>query len=114
MGRRRQAGAAGRAESPAPRARGASSSAFRAPPGPLLPIARPRTETFAVGDYVVVPRAVYPTYPCREYDGGGWEGLIMSRRGTVAVVKFTRATTANGRAYLDVPLDVSALQACPQ
>ncbi len=71
------------------------------------------TTNFEPGDYIMVPRRIYPTYACNEYGGDGWEGLIMSRRKDVAIVRFTRATSADGRRYTDTPLQVGVLQACP-
>ena len=76
----------------------------------LTPNAHPSTSAFEVGEYAIVPSAEYPTYPCYEYDGSGWEVLIMRRQGATAVVKFTRARTASGRPYMDAHLQVGVLR----
>ena len=83
------------------------------PQNQLAPLPRPRSTRFAVGDYAMVPRAVYPTYTCREYEGTGWEVRIERRRGDSALVTFTRATRANGGGYVPVWLQLRALQPLP-
>ena len=78
----------------------------------LAPQPHPPTVAFAPGDHVIVPSHVYPSYACWEYDGAGWEALILSRHDDSAVLRFTRARTGSGRPYVDVALQVGVLRSC--
>ena len=69
----------------------------QAPPPP--PDLRPLAPDNAVGRRVLVSRARWPQYACREHGGTGWEATVSSATRTTAVVRFSFATTADGRLY---------------
>ena len=77
---------------------------------PLIPTARddqrPLTSENALGRRCLVPAARWPNYRCNEFGGLGWEAQIVSTTTSTALVKFTNATTRDGRAYANerVPL----------
>ena len=73
------------------------------PPPPLLP-------GYVVGRAVLVPRSVYPRYPCAERGGAGWEATVLSATSRTAVVRYAWAATAQGRPYEDVRIPLRLLQ----
>ena len=84
-------------------------SATSRPPSPLAaPIdARPITAENATGRPVLVASALWPQYACNEFGGAGWAANVLQCSKHSAIVRFTIATTRDGRAYEDarVPLD---------
>ena len=93
----------------------ASTATTRSPPtssaqtrAPHTPTALPEALRHAPlqGDPVIVNRDAWPTYPCLEHNGLGWEAQVRSATGTSAVVRFAHATTAAGRPYEDVRLPI--------
>ena len=82
---------------------------LRLPPPPrAAPL--PRVLGSVVGRTVLVPRSVYPRYPCAEHGGAGWEATILSATGRTAVVRYVLAATLQGRRYEDarIPLRLPA------
>ena len=67
----------------------------QAPPPPPDP--RPLAPDNAVGRRVLVSASRWPQYTCREHGGTGWEATISSVTRATAVVRFSFATTADGR-----------------
>ena len=63
-----------------------------------------------VGRTVLVPRSVFPRYPCAERGGAGWEATILSATSRTAVVRYAWAATAQGRPYEDVRIPLRLLQ----
>ena len=55
----------------------------------------------AVGDTLVVPRDLWPTYPCHELGGVGWAVVVTRCHGAAARVRFLTARTRDGRRYED-------------
>ena len=84
----------------------AARHAARAPgPGAASPRPdRPDPE----GRRVLVPRELWPAYPCNEQDGRGWAAAVRSTTQSTAVVRFIHARTLDGRPYADerVPLEM--------
>ena len=62
-----------------------------------------------VGRHVLVPRSLWPTYACDEFNGRGWEATVRSASTSSAVVRFVRAVTRRGGAYEDVRLPIDML-----
>jgi hypothetical protein len=85
------------AASPARAAALAPPQPPQAPPPPPDP--RPLAPDNAVGRRVLVSRARWPQYACHEHGGAGWEATVSSATRTTAVVRFSFATTADGRPY---------------
>ena len=75
------------------------------------PDARPLAPDNARGRYVLVPRALWPDYPCAELEGRGWLGRICSLRAGVARVAFCHAVDDAGLPFVDVYLRLDALSA---
>ena len=71
---------------------------------------RPLTDENAVGRDVLVPARVWPTYECDEQGGLGWTARIVSVSGGVAVIEFNTHTTARGKKYMPIRLQLSVLQ----
>ena len=90
-------------------ARGATSgpppAASSLPPAPID--ARPITAANATGRAVLVASALWPQYACKEFGGAGWAATVLRCSKHTAIVRFTVATTRDGRPYEDerVPLD---------
>ena len=86
-------------EQPTPTRRATNASPARrgSPPCTLGPL----TKENAVGRRVLVPCTRYPSHRCDENDGQGWEATIRSATGLSAMVRYTYATTRDGRAYED-------------
>ena len=74
------------------------------PPPPPLP-----HDIACVGRRVLVPRCLWPSYPCTEHGGDGWEGRITSFSSRGVVVAFAHASTAKGLSYEPVRLQLAAL-----
>ena len=94
-------GAGGAASGPPP-TRGA------APSPPAAPIdTRPITAENATGRPVLVASALWPQYACKEFGGAGWAATVLRCSKHTAIVRFTIASTRDGRPYEDerVPLD---------
>ena len=75
-----------------------------------LPDDRPLTQNNAPGRRVLVPRSIWPNYPCEEHNSAGWEASV--KRMTTengALVSFLHATTARGIPYEDVVLQLGVL-----
>ena len=70
----------------------------------------PLAPLVAVGRRVLVPRALWPSYPCDENDGRGWTAHVVAcaPNGT-ATVRFRHAATARGVPYADVSLVLHSL-----
>ena len=96
-------------------ARATAQPAKRAktPPQPLQPPACliPITDTLKPNDEVVVPRTLWPKYACTEMGGAGWAATVVrvTAAASAAVVKFTYATTRDGRRYENELLPVNCL-----
>lgn len=74
-------------------------------PQPRAP-AQPRP--FAVGDNIVVPASLWPTYSCTENGGAGWTAVVTAITNQTACCRFT-ARDANNELWPDEWLRVSAL-----
>jgi hypothetical protein len=61
-----------------------------------------------IGRRVLVPRAMWPGYPCDENKGAGWTALVVKASRGYAHVSFSRARDASGRRYANanVALDM--------
>ena len=75
-----------------------------APAPPPNPTALVDAPTAVVGDQVIVRRKAWPRASCTEHGGSGWSATVRSRTSHTAVVRFTSAHTADGRAYEDTRL----------
>ena len=66
---------------------------------------KPSTEggesTPTVQSYLI-PASHWPDDTCEEHDGQGWEVTVCSRRGKWSLCRFAKATTDDGRPYVDV------------
>ena len=70
-------------------------------PSPPAATLRPLTASPTVGDALVVPRDMWPTYPCHELGGAGWTVTVVRCHNT-ARVRFSAAhRTRDGRGYED-------------
>jgi hypothetical protein len=71
----------------------------------------PLTPASCVGRRVLVPHSIYPTYPCDEFDGRGWEARIIaySKRDGYATATYLHACDARGLPYQDVLLALAVL-----
>ena len=73
----------------------------------------------AVGRHVLVPRTLWPTYPCEECGGHGWLANVVQvyprTRKPAARVEFTYARDEHGLPYRTETLELSKLQPrqCP-
>ena len=63
----------------------------------------------SIGTEVAVPSETWPDYDCREMGGRAWQATVVSSTGLTAVVRFTHAKSAAGRAYADVRLPHAGL-----
>ena len=63
-----------------------------------------------VGRHVCVPASLWPSYPCDELDGRGWEGVVEAFEPPFAVVSFSFAVDPQGLPYEAVKLRPSVLQ----
>ena len=63
----------------------------------------------SIGTKVAVPSETWPDYDCREMSGRAWQATVVSSTGLTAVVRFTHAKSAAGRAYADVRLPLAGL-----
>ena len=92
---------------------GSACVTVRAAPAAAVAVSTSATSSIpghVVGRTVLVPRSVYPRYPCAERGGAGWEATILSATSRTAVVRYARATTAQGRPYEDVRIPLRLLQ----
>jgi hypothetical protein len=93
---------------------GSACVTVRAAPAAAVAVSTSATSSIpghVVGRTVLVPRSVYPRYPCAERGGAGWEATILSATSRTAVVRYARATTAQGRPYeQDVRIPLRLLQ----
>ena len=84
------------------------------PPGtafvPPAPDLRALSGDNALGRHVLVPRSLYPTYSCSEFDGDGWRAEVVRVTPRGVVVHFVLAHTSRGRPYADAELQLSALR----
>jgi hypothetical protein len=62
---------------------------------------------------VMVPRGLWPHYPCTELQGEGWEANIVSRSEKGVKVEFVHAKTPDGKPYQKVTLDPDCLRPLP-
>ena len=74
--------------------------------GPHVP--EPLTQANATGRQVLVPRGLWPDYPCNENDGRGWRAKVISCKRGIARIRFT-AASPEGSLYPDVHLQLSSL-----
>ena len=63
----------------------------------------------SIGTEVAVPSETWPDFDCREMGGRAWQATVVSSTGLTAVVRFTHAKSATGRAYADVRLPLAGL-----
>ena len=64
-----------------------------------------------LGRRVLVPRSIWPSYPCDENHGRGWTARVVNFRPPgVATIKFLHAADARGMPYPDERLLLSALE----
>ena len=63
-----------------------------------------------VGRRVLVPRCVYPSEPCDEHGGRGWEATVVRAVSGRMSVSFTVARDADGVRYRNAHLSVAVLQ----
>jgi hypothetical protein len=82
-----------------------ATPALASPPPDLTPL----TSLNACGRRVLVPARVWPSYPCDEHDGRGWEAIILRNTQRAATVRFLHATTPRGMPYEDAQLQLCAL-----
>ena len=69
------------------------------------PQPRQRAET----RLVLVPRTLWPSYPCDEHDGKGWTGQVVSENNGRLVVHFPNARNHVGQPFRDVHLQSGAV-----
>ena len=82
-GRGRGRGGKGGRHSPEGRGRGGAAEEGYSPVAPVMVFTpRPLDERGCVGRTVLCPRAMWPSWPCREHGGDGWEARIIERRST--------------------------------
>ena len=48
---------------------------------------------------MLVPREMWPDYPCDEHDGRGWLAEVLKKAGKYSYVKFINATNSDGRKF---------------
>ena len=99
-------------------ARGAGNAANAPPPtreaAPSSPIdARPITAENATGRPVLVASALWPQYACKEFGGAGWAATVLRCSKHTAIVRFTIATTRDGRPYEDARVPLNQLRPLP-
>ena len=70
----------------------------------------PVSERPAHGTRLLVPSDIWPTYPCDEHGGAGWEATVVSTTGLSAVVRFVHATSQSGPKYENVRLPLHSLR----
>ena len=70
---------------------------------------RPLTRANAVGRRVLVPRELWPDYPCDERGGTGWVGQVLACKSWGARVAFVHATSSSGLPFADAELQLEAL-----
>jgi hypothetical protein len=78
-------------------------------PASPVPDSTPLTPLNCCGRHVLVPAHVWPSYPCDEHDGRGWEAIVLRNTQRAATVRFLHATTSRGMPYEDAQLQLSAL-----
>ena len=71
---------------------------------------RPLTRANAEGRRVLVPRELWPEYPCDEHGGAGWEGTVLACKSWGSRVSFTYATSSSGLPFADSMLQLDALR----
>jgi len=62
-----------------------------------------------IGPRVLILAKVWPSEPCLEHGGVGWEGTILSRHGESASVQL-RFATPDGRRFAPVRLSMDVLR----
>ena len=69
----------------------------------------PPSAPLQIGNIVLVDRHAWPSYPCHEQGGMGWEATVKETSSKSALVNFTHARTQNGRPYANIRLPVKWL-----
>ena len=90
------------------------TSPFAAASGTDAPLGPPLSSTPLPGTKVIIPRSVWPAYPCVEHGSQGWEAVVRSATSKTALLRFVRAATPSGRPYKDIRLPLDALRQPPQ
>lgn len=82
------------------------------PPAPPAPDLRPLELKNAKGRRVLIPRTIWPDYPCTEQGGLGWAARVTScsAQDGIARVHFESAVDEEGRPYPDEHLRLADLQ----
>ena len=98
--------------------RGKGGAANMPPPtreaAPSAPIdARPITAENATGRPVLVASVLWPQYACKEFGGAGWAATVLRCSKHTAIVRFTIATTRDGRPYEDARVPLIQLRPVP-
>ena len=62
------------------------------------------------GRRVMIPRHVWPSDACDEFEGRGWAAVVVRVSRRVATVRFSSARDADGRRFPDERLDVAVLE----
>jgi hypothetical protein len=77
--------------------------------------ARPRQQAAQAQapERVMVPRELWPDYPCDELQGKGWEALVVGRSERGVQLAFANAKTKDGVPYQRVTLDPAVLTPLP-
>jgi hypothetical protein len=100
-------------ESRPPAATPAVATERQLPPEASQPAQRPGPKLSrrpAMGDEVLVPREIWPSYSCAEHDGAGWHAQVRNATALTVCVRFTHARTQRGKPYEDVRLPWPSLR----
>ena len=60
-----------------------------------------------------VASALWPQYACKEFGGAGWAATVLRCSKHTAIVRFTIATTRDGRPYEDARVPLNQLRPLP-
>ena len=71
---------------------------------------RPLTPANAVGRRVLVPRSLWPTYPCNEHGGKGWEAKVLRVWRGWATLAFVYDVDCDGRPAANEELQLKHLK----
>ena len=71
------------------------------------------THAPVVGEHLIARRDLWPSYACNEHNGLGWRVRVRSVTSVSALVRFSYATTQDGRPYKDIRLPFHSLHRLP-
>jgi hypothetical protein len=78
------------------------------------PLLAAKPVAYAVGQRVLVPATLWPTYACSEHGGEGWEAKVVRSTAETATISFTCAyCRETGKEFEDVTLRSEVLKTLP-